>query len=162
MSREVLLPQLTPEEQDRFWSRVEITPGCWLWTGAINEDGYGHFRYGGIRTMRKAHRVAYRIIRGVLPAGKVLHHTCDQRRCVNPAHLVPMTHKEHAAFTTYGHGKAKKVCERGHLLTEDVVIHRNHHRYCRLCLKEHRAQFGIVNGANQHSLKRHRRDEVAA
>lgn len=69
----------------------EPNSGCWLWTGFVNEDGYGIFCTGSYRakTRRhiKAHRLAYEIFCGPIPDGKLVCHTCDTPSCVNPDHL---------------------------------------------------------------------------
>jgi hypothetical protein len=71
-----------------FWRRV--TPGgsdeCWPWEGAMKPNGYGHLWIGGQRP-QYAHRVSWMIHRGPIPAGLLVLHTCDVRRCVNPKHL---------------------------------------------------------------------------
>lgn len=82
---------------DRFWARVQKNPGpdaCWLFTGAKCCPG-GHIyfaREDGSRV--SAHRFSYQLHRGAIPKGKVVMHTCDVARCVNPAHLRVGTQKE--------------------------------------------------------------------
>lgn len=76
----------------RFWTKVERTQTCWLWTGCVNEDGYGTFSYDG--KVRKAHRAAYAMFVGPIPDGLEIDHKCRTRNCVNPDHLQPATHKQ--------------------------------------------------------------------
>ena len=80
-------------EEDRFWSKVELGPDCWLWQGRPNRFGYGQFR--GIRgRMIMAHRFAYVLLRGPIPAGLTLDHLCETPACVRPSHLEPVTNSE--------------------------------------------------------------------
>jgi HNH endonuclease len=67
--------------------------GCWLWTKAVfTQTGYAE-TWDGIRP-RTGHRYAYETIVGPVPEGLVLDHLCNVRRCVNPAHLEPVTQRE--------------------------------------------------------------------
>lgn len=77
----------------RFWNHVDKSADCWEWTGALDEDGYGKVRVGKVG--RKAHRIAYEITYGKAPP-PLLRHTCDNRPCVRPDHLLPGTHKDNA------------------------------------------------------------------
>ena len=77
---------LTAEDEARFWSKVDKSGDCWLWTAALYASGYGAFRIGGRRT-RLAHRLSYSMTQGAIPDGLCVLHRCDVRACVNPAHL---------------------------------------------------------------------------
>jgi hypothetical protein len=71
---------------DRFWSKARLCPnGCLLWTGAVNNWGYGRFLYQG--KARFAHRVAWALTHGPIPDGLHVCHSCDRPLCVNPEHL---------------------------------------------------------------------------
>jgi len=62
----------------------EPNTGCHLWTAGADEKGYGYFRAG---KMRRAHRTAWEIKNGPIPAGMCVCHKCDTPACVNEAHL---------------------------------------------------------------------------
>lgn len=68
----------------RFWSKVDRTGDCWVWTGARHR--YGHLTVDG--RSYNAHKFSYLIHKGAVPRGRVVRHTCDNPLCVCPDHLV--------------------------------------------------------------------------
>lgn len=73
------------ETRDRFWSKVNKTDSCWLWTGAKMRRGYGAFQLGG--GVRRANRIAYIMEYGSIPDEVFVCHHCDVPSCVRPDHL---------------------------------------------------------------------------
>lgn len=72
-----------------FWAGVRKTSTCWLWMCNPDKNGCGRFRLGtaGSKTVR-AHRIAWELVHGPIPAGMHVVHTCDEPRCCNPEHLI--------------------------------------------------------------------------
>jgi len=70
---------------------ADLEGGCWIWQGQTNCRGYGVIKTGSLvtndRRMALAHRVAYEIWVGPIPAGLNVCHSCDVPRCCNPTHF---------------------------------------------------------------------------
>lgn len=141
-----------PTIEQRFWSKVDKGDGtgCWLWTRAVNNKGYGVFRLTTHQSVY-AHRYAYELLSGPIPEGRELDHIqangCTSTACVKaigdqfgPTHLEPVTHRENMlrSDTPSARQARQTHCIRGHELTEENVYRRPsapNKRECRPCVR---------------------------
>lgn len=132
--------------EDFLQTRTAPCPltGCYLFTGASSNYGYGQFRKND--KLIAAHRYTYELANGKIKHGQYILHKCDTPACCNPTHLFMGTQKENihdmikkgrANKSTWLTGKinlAKKSCPRGHEYTdENTYIRPGGQRKCRAC-----------------------------
>jgi hypothetical protein len=124
----------------RFLRWVRLGDGCWEWTGDKIQkgtaQGYGRFWFEG--KTRRAHKWSYEWFFGAVPEGLVVHHTCENKGCVNPKHLRATTTVDNlmASDTPARRNAQKTHCPQGHPLSGDNLMRSSGRRYCRIC---HRA-----------------------
>lgn len=119
---------------ERFWEKVfkQSIDDCWLWRASKSWDGYGLFFFKG--KLRRAHRVSWILFNGKIPQGLFVLHHCDNRSCVNPAHLFLGDQKTNMADMTKK-GRRAHIAPKGEqqgnskLTEKDVILIRT--RYAR-------------------------------
>lgn len=92
---------------------------CMPWNKAINNCGYGISWKNG-KTI-SAHRKIYEEQNGAIPVGMVVRHTCDNKSCVNPKHLVLGTHKQNSDDMVQRNRQAKGESVGTSILTADII-----------------------------------------
>lgn len=126
---------LTEIDEADFWSKVDVRSpeDCWEWQTRSSRNGYGAMGVNG--RVYYAHRIAFALTYGEIPVGKLLRHSCDNRRCCNPAHLLPGTDWDNAQDAVergrYRHGEqvpwakltAAKASRIRQLYTNGVKVH---------------------------------------
>lgn len=135
---------------ERFWQKVVVNKdGCWGWTGCVAPGGYGRLWLQG-KTVR-ANRFAYLFLKGAIPDGLVVMHTCDNPPCCNPAHLVLGTDQENITDAIRKGRRGKRThCKNGHLFTPDntKIGKQKDGRYdcrqCRTCIRAYRKRPQIL------------------
>lgn len=124
----------------RFWSKVNKTASCWLWTGAKGKWGHGSFQGSS------AHRFAYKQLVGPIPDGMFVCHRCDVGSCVNPEHLFLGTQRDNihdainkGRFNPWVDAANKKrlkiggQCMKGHTVTEKTLLKEKRSSRCLVC-----------------------------
>lgn len=143
--------QVEPREKtlERFWEKVDKNGpiparhpelgACYLWTGARNEQGYGHFRLN--KRVVPAHCASFQLHVGPIPDDHEVHHRCETEPCIRPDHLRDLTPLEHVRVTP-GSNALKAECPSGHPYTvENTRIYLGR-RYCRQCDRARRG-YGV-------------------
>ena len=160
-------PGMSPEEARpikvrRMTIALDKVPGgCWNWTQSLNTHGYGIVWFGG--KMLLAHREAYELFIGPIPAGQWVCHTCDNRRCCNPKHLFLGTVLDNNRDTSqkgrfWNSAPNYRFCKHGHEFTaENTRVDKRGERRCRACDRERQRRYKrrlrAESFPSQHSYK---------
>lgn len=109
----------------RFWSKVDKSGDCWLWTGARECHGYGSIGVGsrsdGTRRTRLAHHIAYELEHGEIPANQCVLHRCDNPSCVRPEHLFLGTQQDNVADMV-SKGRQNLGARNGNAMLNDEIV----------------------------------------
>lgn len=136
--------------------RIHETTGCWLWTGRLQDDGYGVISLPNEAGTRRrdylVHRLSYIEFKGQ-PNKFVLHVVaCFFKNCFNPEHLYDGNHKDNKNDEAiFGPGKNqygkfdKTCCSNGHSLEGDNLAIWGGKKTCRICATERTKRYRNKN-----------------
>lgn len=120
-----------PAPIERFLTKITIcSSGCWLWEGALKDNGYAPFTYPG---GQYAHRFSYEFFVGDISPDMELDHLCRVRHCANPHHLEVVSSQEN---TLRGDGAIKDGWCLNQIHYEDFYLRPDGDRQCRGCKRD--------------------------
>lgn len=164
---------MSKSADERFWSKVNkdagvvssaVSTACWLWTAnTTGATGYGRFYPGGDYGTRGvvAHRYSYETAVGPIPDGLQIDHLCCVKRCVNPAHLEPVTNAENSRRRGLHNQRMKiaalekskvgddYICEFGHVMEQSHYAWPN----CSICFKKYKTEWGSNKYHSDHAWR---------
>ena len=141
--------QKTQRQKLLDYHEVDDKTGCWNWTKTLSNTGYARISRSGKYDL--AHRASYETFVGKIPTGLWVLHRCDNRRCINPAHLFLGTREDNVADMVakgrqaYGerHGVSKLTATQVAAIRADSRKHR-----------EIAADYGVTYGLVGHIKRR--------
>lgn len=129
-------------------ARILRGRGCWRWVGKHSKSGYAEATLrlpDGTRQYWRVHKLTYTEKHGPVPTGLVLDHfRCDNRWCVNPDHVRPVTQRENALRSPHRHVLVtpEMRCGRGHDLCDgNLGVRPDGYAKCLACHREWTAEW---------------------
>jgi hypothetical protein len=153
------MPKKQRPFEDRFWEKVKKEghpKGCWMWTAATGDYGYGVIGKGRRgQGLKRAHVYSWETANNTkVPDGKCVCHKCDNPPCVNPDHLFAATQKENirdAVAKNRGIGKSSlpgELCPTSKLKWPEVRAIR--HLYANANTTH--SQLGLLFNISKHAI----------
>lgn len=147
-------------EAERFWAKVDKTPGhgpqgeCWPWTAGHHTRGYGWFspsvKPEGGAHMVFAHRKAFELECRELVEGEDVLHSCDYPPCCRPSHLSAGTHADNMTDMV---AKRRHVIPTRKLSVEQANELRSRYQAGGVMQKELAAEVGMTTGQMSRLLR---------
>ena len=121
------MPRVPKQTEENFWAGVDIKgpDECWVWTRYVSKKtGYGRSSWKG--KARDAHRLAYEFANGSIPSGLLVRHTCNNRLCCNPKHLLAGTYQQNSNDMVSSGNSTRGEKNASAILSEEDVLEIRH------------------------------------
>jgi len=166
----------------RFWPKVDRRgpDECWPWMAYRDRNGYGRISVGGRAGRTElAHRLAWTLANGPIPASLCVLHRCDNPSCVRPEHLFLGTQHEnlldmvakrrhvnarhpellargerHGSWTHPERLRRGSMCAQAKLKEDDVLFIRERYREGGISTRQLARAFGVSQPAIRAVLRR--------
>jgi hypothetical protein len=127
----------------RIKSNIDVIGDCWIWKLSKFPNGYGQIKIKGQPT--GAHVASYLAHGFTIPKGLHLRHTCNNKPCVRPDHLIPGTALQNA-------DDRRKVDPNYGKIDLQEAIRLTQKGYSQKIIGKH---FGVSQGSVSNLLRRH-------
>lgn len=118
---------LVARYKDLIAKNCNIQGDCWIWQKSLDKDGYGETSISRHRRKRwAAYKVAFILYKGMVANGLQIRHTCNNKRCCNPDHLVLGTMSDNMQDRQYNNNG---IDDRNFKLNREAVLDIYHLRY---------------------------------
>ena len=111
--KDIALENISEKDKERFLKKTKRNEetGCLEWQAYTASKGYGHFGLNGQVVL--AHRFSYTLFVAGIPEGKLVMHSCDNPKCVEPSHLLIGTNADNMKDMT-DKGRANRLFGEDH------------------------------------------------
>ena len=98
-------PRKYRDMQERLIANSIVVGSCWIWIGRFDRNGRPRLnvRENGKHKTKCAYRVAYEVFKGNLSTFLTVHHTCYDKRCINPVHLTQVSRSVNSSLGNSGY-----------------------------------------------------------
>ena len=136
-------------------NNITIKDGCWNWNLYCDKLGLPIIWSPEEGKSVPAHRFVYELFKGEIQHHQEIRHTCRNKSCINPEHLIQVTRAENVKGTGIGrHNKIKTECPKGHPYDKkNTLIIKDSYRQCLTCKRAFGRKYAAKRRQNEKLIK---------